>query len=422
MLRFAVADSEGRMGSVDRKVAVWQMNASGLTVGDLMVAESVRDPAATAVGGIEPQVATGRLAAMMEVYAPDMPALEGVEGRLEIVAADGAAPLATEAMRVARGDTPEVAVLEAALNTAPLPPGRYLARATVVHGGKAQGHIVRPFRVVAAAREADAMPVLPMPLPAELRAAMLANLPIVDRQTLLTPAVLTAVMQAAARTRPPAAADALATARTGKLGAAALDALAAGDQPLAAFLRGLEFFSQGQLDRAIQQLQVAMQQAPAFAPARLYLGAALAAGSKYREAAGLLQSVTADAAIPAPIAQMAGLSWLHAGDAALAIETLQQAGDDGATTRMLALAYVVGSRPADAMPLLAAHLAANPNDQAALLAAIYAAYAAHVPAPRPESLETDRARAAAWAKSYTSLKGTHQGLVDAWIGYLQSAK
>jgi tetratricopeptide (TPR) repeat protein len=250
---------------------------------------------------------------------------------------------------------------------------------------------------------------------------MLANLPAVDRKELLVPGVMNAVLTAAERARP-AAKGALASARAGKLGPAALEALAAGDQPMAAFLRGVDFFSQGLMERAIQQLQVAMQQAPSFAPARLFLGAALADGNKYREAAGLLQSVTPDVAGTAPVARMAGLSWLHAGDSSLAIETLQKAEADSTTTRMLGLAYVVGNRVGEAAPLLAKHLEANPKDQAALLAAIYAAYATHAPVPRADTIATDRAKAQGWAKTYAALKGSHQGLVDAWIGYLVSAK
>jgi len=272
-----------------------------------------------------------------------------------------------------------------------------------------------------AAGAADPMLSLPSALSPELRGAMLANLPVVDRQELLASPVMNAVLAATERARP-AAKGALASARTGKFGPAALEALAAGDQAVAAFLRGVDFFSQGLMDRALQQFQIAIQQAPGLAPARLFLGAALADSNKHREAAGLLQSVSADVAGAAPVARMAGLSWLHAGDAALAIETLEKAGADSITTRLLALAFVIGNRAAEAAPLLAKHLEANPTDQAALLAAIYATFATHTPTPRGDTLAADRTRAQAWAKAYASVKGAHQPLVDAWINYLQSAK
>ena len=74
-----------------------------------------------------------------------------MQATLEVLATEKTPPADDLApMHVAAGDAPEVAVLHGVLNTAPLPPGRYFARATVVQDGKAQGHIVRPFRVVAA--------------------------------------------------------------------------------------------------------------------------------------------------------------------------------------------------------------------------------------------------------------------------------
>ena len=89
---------------------------------------------------------------------------------------------------------------------------------------------------------------------------------------------------------------------------------------------------------------------------------------------------------------------------------------------MLGLAYVAANRVKEAMPLLVKHLEANPKDQAALLAGIYATYASHVPTVQSASLPADRTRAQGWAKTYAGLKGDQQALVDAWLGYLQSAK
>ena len=55
-------------------------------------------------------------------------------------------------------------------------------------------------------------------------------------------------------------------------------ALAENDQALATFLKGLELYQAAQLDKAAMQFQNSMQMSPAFAPSRLYLGAALAEG------------------------------------------------------------------------------------------------------------------------------------------------
>lgn len=423
-LRFAVADSEGRMGSIERKVDVWQMNAAGLTVGDLLIAEAPTEAAAAVSAAIEPTVSNGRLAAMMEIYAPNIQTLDGLQATIDVIPSEGAPPLTGSPMRVSAGNSPEIGVLLGAVNTTALPPGRYLARAMVTQGGKPQGHISRPFRVVAAAAGSTTV-AAPTSLPTELVGSLLGQLPAVDRKELLEAGVLASILNAAERARPTAKA-ALASARAGKLGPAALEALEAGDQPMAAFLRGVDFFAQGQTERALQQLQVAMQQAPTFAPARLYLGAALMHTNRHREAAGLLQSVTADVAGAAPVSRMAGLSWLRAGEWTLAIPPLEQAraasADDPVTMRALALAYVVGQRPAEALPLLAMYLSGHPTDQDALLAGVYASYASHAPAARGDTLAADRTRAQTWAKAYAAQKGAHQALVDAWIGYLVAAK
>src|SRR5262245_40951837 len=426
LLRFAVADSDGRIGSIERKVDAWQMNSTGLTVGDLIVAQAPADAKGAIAPAIEPRVGNGRLAAMMEIYSPNL-ALDGLRAALEVVTSETSRPLASAPMQISAGSTPEVGILLASLNTTALPPGRYLARAMVFQNGKPQGHIYRPFRIVpgnaAAATDGGGGLSMPSALPAELLGSMLANLPTFDRKEFLDPTVLTAVFGAAEKARPTAKA-ALASAKAGKLGPAALEALEAGDQPMAAFIRGVDFFAQGLNDRAMQQFQVAMQQAPSFAPTRLYLGAALVQSNRHREAAGLLQSVTPDVAGPAPVARLAGLSWLRAGDAALAINALEKAGNpsDTATARTLALAYVAGNRPAEAVPLLARYLETNPNDQDILLAGVYVTYATHSPTPHGETLAADRARAQTWAKAYAAQKGAHQPLVDAWIAYLQGAK
>jgi VWFA-related protein len=427
LLRFAAADSEGRMGSVERRLDAWHMDGPGLSVGDLLVG-----PAPEGSGGlapaIEPQVGNGRLAAMIEVYAGASQLLEGLQATLDVLASEHEKPIASVPMHVGNGASAEIGSIQAMVSTAALPPGRYLARATVLQAGKPQGHFIRPFRVIAggaAAPAAVAGAYTPTALPRELADAILKDFPVIERKALLTPEVISAVLAEAEKSRPGAAAkNAIATARGGKLGPAALAALEGGDQVLAAFLRGVDFFSQGQLDRAAQQLQLAMQQAPGFAPVRMYLGAILSMASKHREAASLLSSIPANAMSSAPVARLAAINWLQAGDAGLAIESLEKAvkANDADAIRALGLAYIVGNRAADALPLLARHLETAPKDQAALLAAVYAAYATHASGPHPDTLATDRTRAQAWAKAYAASGGTMQNLAQAWVKYLEGLK
>ncbi len=423
LIRFAAADSSGRIASVERRVDAWQMNANELTIGDLLVA-----PPPTSGGSLQPSVEArvqGKLAAILEVYAGSAPQLEGVEATLDVLTDEAKAPVTSTRMQ--GGARP--GALQADLDTSALPPGRYLARATIRQGGTVRGHLLRPLRVLppSAATNASAIPVAGgRAAPGELIAALTADLAPLAPQELLSPHVLTSVLAAAERGRAPATKAAFQEARSGRLGPAALAALDGGDQILAAFLRGLDFFGQNQPARAAQQFQSAMQGAPSFAAARLYLGASLAQGTRYKEAAGLLQSVPMDLVPDGTPARLAGETWLKAGEATLAAQALERAAggktDDWRTARLLGIAYAVSNRCDEAITVLAPHLDAHGTDQAALLAGIYSAYRRHLTPDAASTLAADRTSAIGWAAAYKKAGGLLDPLVSSWIAFLQQQK
>ena len=420
----SLADSEGRVGSVSRAVTAWAMDPNGLTLGDLLLGGFGADDKGALAPAIEPMIAAGQMAALMEVYGSQ---LTGVEATLEILVNEDAKPLATQQMRVAAGSSPEIATMSAQFSTTALPPGRYLARGTIRQGGKAHGHLVRPFRIVPATATATGEPAVPSsagPLPNEMVMVLLGALSNFDRKELLSPATLTPIF-AAAEARPTASKAAMKEARSGDLGAAAITALGDGDQVLASFLKGLELYQKAQLDRAAMQFQSSIQMAPTFAPSRLFLGAALAETNRHREAAGLLQSA-ATAPPNAAIARLAGEEWLKAGQPQLAITPLelavQQPGAEPRTRQLLGIAYVLGGRTSDAVATLTPYLETNPGDQPALLAALFGTYLRHLQAPQPATLAADRANMATWAKAYAATKGPMQPLVAAWAKHVQDVK
>jgi VWFA-related protein len=106
LLRMAFADSEGRIGSIDRKIDAWQMNSTGVSVGDLLVAQAPSDNVTPIQPSIEPQVANGRLAAVMEIYAPNLQSIQGLQGTLEVVPSENARPLTSAPMEVTAGKSP----------------------------------------------------------------------------------------------------------------------------------------------------------------------------------------------------------------------------------------------------------------------------------------------------------------------------
>ncbi len=430
----SLADSEGRVGSVSRAVTAWAMEANALTLGDLLLGGFSAGEKTALAPAIEPAIAAGHMAALMEVYGPPSllssgapgSQLTGVEATLEILTNDDAKPLATQPMRVAAGPSPEIATMSAQFSTTALPPGRYLARGTIRQGGKTHGHLIRPFRIVPASTAAIGDAAVPASgaLPNEMIVLLLGGLSNFDRKELLSPSMLTPIF-AAADSRPTGSKAAMKEARAGDLGAAAMTALGDGDQVLATFLKGLEFYQKEQLDRATTQFQSSMQMAPTFAPSRLFLGAALAEANRHREAAGLLQSA-ATAPPNAVIARLAGEEWMKAGQPQLAITPLelavQQPGAEPRTRKLLGIAYVLGGRPVDAVATLTPYLDANPADVPALLAVLFGTYLRHLQAPQPATLAADRTNMATWGKAYGSAKGPMQPLVAAWVQHVQSVK
>lgn len=421
----SMADSEGRVGSVSRLVTAWQMDGPALTMGDLIVGATTAGQPNQLAPAIEPAVNGGQMAALVEMYG--VPAqLTGLEATLEILPNEDGAPLVSVPMRIGAGPSPEILAGTAQFSTTALPPGRYLARSTIRQGGKAQGQMIRPFRVLTESPSltGGAPSMSGGALSAEMATVLLGGLGNFDQKELLTPAALTP-MFAAAESRAGGSKAAVKEARGGDLGSAAMTALGDGDQAAAAFFKGLELLQSSQLDKATIQFQSAMQAAPSFMPARLYFGAALAAANRHKDAAGLIQS--AGASPPnAAVSRLAGEEWIKAGQPVLAIPPLelamQQPGVDARTRKLMGIAYVLGGRPADAVPVLTPYLKTNPADQSAQLAAIFGTYIRHLNAPQPATLAADKVNMATWAKAYTASKGPMQPLVAAWVKHVQSLK
>jgi VWFA-related protein len=431
-VKVAMSDSEGRVGSVERPVDAFHVDGTSVAVGDLLLGP-LKD------GGnieptVEPRVAGQAMAAMLEAYVPAGVDRSTLSAALEVVRTENGPVLATIPMQISPRPKADVTTVQAVINTAALPPGRYLARATFRESGKAKGHFVRPFVVAAGAAAstvaaADATlsssaAAAVASLPREFASALVEGIPPFDQKELLAPAVMNAALTAAA-SRGAASKTALQEARAGKLGPAAMTALTDGDQALAAFLKGLDLLSQGQSDRAAVQFQTSMQQAPQFAPARLYLGAAFAGAKRHKEAAGLFQSgATADG--PSLVGRLAGEEWLRAGDPNLALASLEKvasrADDDPRTGRALGLALVLSNRAPEAVPVLSKYLTQNPSDSQALLAGIYAIYSRHAGKPQADTLGADRTLAGQWLKSYAPQAGPMEPLVTAWVKYLDDLK
>ncbi|MGE0394174.1 MAG: VWA domain-containing protein, partial [Vicinamibacterales bacterium] len=243
-LRFGVVDAQGRRGSVVRDIRAWKIDGVEFTAGDLLVGNVPSAPGELSRPQVEPRVHQRRMNAYLEIYGATQAALDGTSVSLEVADDVDEPALTTTPVRFFRGAQPTTVIAAAEVGTDALPPGRYVARARIERGGKPAGLLLRPFIV---------QPAGSGPLPP---AHLTAWVPAFTRDSVLAPAVVTEMLTLAVG-RSAVLADALAEARAGRYGTAALDALTAGEQTVAAFLKGLDFYVKGQLDQAATQFTTA---------------------------------------------------------------------------------------------------------------------------------------------------------------------
>jgi VWFA-related protein len=408
-VRFAAVDSEGRRGSVVREVQAWQISGQEFTVGDLMIGNmpAPKEPLKPAV---EPQLHSGQLAAYVELYGSGPAAFEKSAVTIEIAEDEASETIAASPASLV-GSQPNARVAQALMTTRMLPPGRYIARAQITRDGKPIGLLLRPFIVVPSAKSAEEGAAIALP------ASLLASIPKFDREALLKPEVVTSMIDALERSSP-ALKEALAEARAGRYGAAALEALGSGDQTAAQFLRGLELFTKGQIDQAAIQLQNAAGPRREYFPAALYLGACFAAAGRDRDAAGVWQLAFGKEPRPSLAYALFADARLREGQAASVIDVLRPALErtptDDAIGKRLALAYVMTGRFADALPVLDAYLTRNPTDQEALFSAVMSQY--EVSSLQDITLaQSDRQKLTRYARAY---KGPQQALVARYLSAL----
>lgn len=407
-LRFGVVDAEGRRGSVVRDVAAWKLSGEELALGDLIVGDVPESGQGLAVA-VEPHVSTEAIAAYMELYSTTPTALDDATVRFEIADTIDSPALVTLPAQLTAGKQPSWRVATGLVGSRLVPPGRYVARASVQRGGKTMVVMSRPFVLEAPKRAAAAAPERM----AAAAVSFASSLPPFDRQAVLAGEFVGPMLDAVEK-RSPTLKDAIGEARAGRYGPAALEALTSGDQTAAAFLRGVDFFVKGQLDQAATQLTIAAGPRREFFPAAFYLGAAYAAVGRDRDAAGVWQIALGTEPRPASVYAMVADARLRDGQPTSAIEILKPAytrepANDALATR-LGMAYMIAGQHADALPVLSGYLTRHPSDQSMLLAVIVAQYEA-VRAGQILS-NADRARVKQFAAAYT---GPQKALVNKYL-------
>jgi VWFA-related protein len=381
VLRVAVRDAEGRIGSLERLVdARWRRTGPVETPG-LVLFRSGEETAGIARPVFDRVTTNDQLIAQMALSA-DPGAAAPVT--FELSRLGDASALLRRSARIAETTTGRT-VAQDSLAAAVLPPGRYVMSAAV---GSARP-FTRSFVVAAAAAPATvtAGPAAPG-VPAAFARPRFVAAPLLD------PAV----------TRP------------------ALDRLADRSEQQARFAAGLEKLQGGDLDAAAAAFRAVQQAIPDFAPAHLYLGACFAAAAKDREATAAFQKALA--LEPSPLGQrLAVEGWLRAGAPAAAQALIAQARqrwpDDRAFARLEAHVAIAAGRVPEGLVLVAALPDA---DAPTLLLALSALYDAHRRGAPIRGAAADLEAMRQLRDRYAAAQGESLALVDLWMATAAGGK
>jgi len=363
-LRFGVVDATGRRGGVIREVNAWKLGGEEFALGDLLVGDAGNAATPRIRPGVEPRV-HGNLGAFMELYSTANGTLDTTKVSFEIADDQDSQALLTGPSEIVTGTEPTQRMAQGVLSATLLPPGRYVARARITRDGKVAGVLVRPF-------------ILEMVDPSSLSSPfMQGSVTKFDPRVAMSARVLGNMLDSVEK-RFPTMKGPLAEARAGRYGSAAVEALTSGDQEVAAFLKGLDWYSKGQLNQAVTQLEVAAGPRREFFPAAFYLGATFAAAGRDRDAAGVWQMALGTETRPLFAYTLLADARLRDGQPGSVIDILKPAyqrtpTDDEIGHRLMA-AYLMTGRFEEALPVLDGYLSRNPTDQTALLAAVYAQY------------------------------------------------
>ena len=399
-LRFGVVDAEGRRGGIIREVNAWKLGGEEFALGDLLIGDAGADGTRRIRPGVEPRV-RGNVAAFLEMYSTAETALEGTAVNLEIADDQDAPALLTVPAQLIPSKQPNQRIAQGTISPAMLPPGRYIARARVSRGGNVAGVLVRPFVLDASSAGA------PMPF-------LRGNVGRFDPKIPMQRDFLTGMLDAVEK-QSPGLKGPLTEARAGRYGAAALEALTSGDQIAAAFFKGLDWYSKGQLNEAATQFALAAGPRREFFPAAFYLGATFAAGGRDRDAAGIWQLAIGKEPRPPITYVLLADARLRDGQADSVVDILRPAYErnpgDGDIGQRYMSALLITGRYEEALPVLDQHIQKNPSDQVALFAAVFAQY--HVVIREKLSLPAaEQAKLARYVKSY---QGPYQPLLAKYL-------
>ena len=426
IVRIAVMDSAGRVGSVDHRTDARRVPLGALSAAGPLL---VRVP----MGGEgEPRFALDgvrqdeRLALELGLEG-DSGHVAGADVTFEIAATAEGPALVHAAGVLSPGPHDGSVVAQAVADMRVLPPGLYVARAKVKSGGQAMGEVRRAFEVMGAPRiltEATrgSTAVVSRVKPAPLAARALGVVPPFALDQVLAPAVLGVFLdRVAARSdaASPPMRELLERARSVPIGELVVPDGLAAEAPVAAFLKGVSLLAQKKLDPAADAFRSAMRASSDFYPAMVYLAACYAAGGNDKEAAAAWRtSLIKEGDALAPHLLLAD-ALLRQGRGDLALQDLDGARarwphDEGLKRRFVVAALLAG-KYADGLQAVDDLIQQGAEDEPSLALALLVLYEAFGNGRPVESIEQDRARMTRFAAAYRASGGPSLALVDVWL-------
>lgn len=425
VVRVAIIDGAGRVGSVDHRVDVTPAAVGPYAANGPLL---VRVPSGQ---DEQPRVVLTslrqdeRLAVQVDVDA-DREEIERTGITFEIMPAAGGTPLLSTNGVISPGARSGHSLVQAVADVRVLPPGDYVMRARFSYEALPIGELRRPFTLLEGVKMAAVSPAADttataaaVPRPS---LGTVARIPRFAVEQVMAPDVRSAFLDRVAA-RPDAASpmlrDLIARARTGEIESLFISETLAAEYPVAAFLKGLSLLSQQQIEPAAQAFRRAMRASADFYPAMVYLGACYAAGGNDKEAAGAWRTALIKEADTPALHLLLGEALLRQSRGDIARQTLEAAHarwpEDADVKRRYVVAALQDGQTAVGLRALDELVSRDAADEPALAAGLLILYEAFTNGRPIESREADHERMSRFAEAYKARGGPSLPLIEAWL-------
>lgn len=426
VLKIAVADDQGKRGSVEHSFRAQLTSLGQVRATDLMIAEAAGPSTRS---GLAPAVAaeftSDSVHGYLELYSEAADVLNTVGVTLEVAENEQGRALDSAPASFKEGEAASRRrVAEGIVPIALLPPGDYVARAVISIGGRKAGTVTRPFRIARTAGAINSAAGTVRKGTTGSTIPFSSRIDAFDRAAVLAPRVVGFFLDRInTATGGKASASAIEHAKAGRFDAAAEAARGPRDAALAAaFLDGLALYSKGQLEAAATKFREALRIDSEFFAAAFYLGACYAAGGRDRDAAAAWQTSLVTESDAPFIYTLLGDALLRQRQIDQALDILNEAAtlwpDSAEVQQRLATALSMGGKPAEALKILDPYLASHPQDHERHFLALRTLYEAAAAGRPVVGREEDRARFEKYAAAYQAAGGTQQALVDQWRKFM----